>query len=586
MEIDILEILRASTYGYGINEVMIKLIQNSWDADSTIVSVKFPSNDVLNPHDTIIIEDNGRGMTPEEMSNLFRMFKGSNQKSSSFGRERSGTFGIGFWSWFAIANHAKIITIKNGTKAIAYIDLEKNQNAILSQGFTYTTSDTSETNGTRIELTSLKIEQVSKSTLIENLILYFKLALGAMSIIIDGTPLCISESDLIEDFIDESQITNFAKEVIHTNLGDHTIQWRIRFTKDVIPNPELRGISVYSKSHLIQKPHFFKSRETYANPIITQYIAGEIIADYLNNHPCVIKQPGNIRVDWTHEDAVPLYDFIQNKIDEYTVKKSELLVTVKLENLFSQYPNLKLRFDSFDAPHRERILLAIRAILSAHELKPQKAEGIILTLLDAMDSLKQHNWNTYSELLNITSIFSEKDLMTVINNLANKNKAIDVLEKYVKENATENPIIHTHIKNNPWLLGFNYRNFEHEQTRETFLKTHFGIIVHDKKRIDTIAFSNDGTLLIVELKRPSVKAGEKELRQIADYVDFIRTELGSSKKTGIDRVEGILIVGRISTSKRKLESERNRLENDQIYVLTWNDVISNIRKALQTLIAS
>ena len=132
-------------------------------------------------------------------------------------------------------------------------------------------------------------------------------------------------------------------------------------------------------------------------------------------------------------------------------------------------------------------------------------------------------------------------------------------------------------------MGFQYENFDHELTRETFLKKKFNIKVHDNRRIDTVAFENRDTLLIVELKRPRVKAGEKQFKQIENYVDFIRGSLGSSEKTGIYHVEGILVVGDISTSNKKLPSARNRLERDQIYVVTWNDLIAKARQTLRKL---
>jgi hypothetical protein len=79
---------------------------------------------------------------------------------------------------------------------------------------------------------------------------------------------------------------------------------------------------------------------------------------------------------------------------------------------------------------------------------------------------------------------------------------------------------------------------------------------------------------VIDLKRPGVKVGMKELQQIEEYVMFLREE---AKKTTqpeyrTDHVAGMLIYSDIDTGQGigpKIES----LAKEGIHVMKWGDVL-------------
>lgn len=89
-----------------------ELIKNAYDADATEVKVEFIDSDEVGG--TLIITDNGLGMTEEQLINGFMRIssvdKIHNPKSIKFGRTRAGRKGIGRFATQSLGNKLTIIT--------------------------------------------------------------------------------------------------------------------------------------------------------------------------------------------------------------------------------------------------------------------------------------------------------------------------------------------------------------------------------------------------------------------------------------------------------------------------------------------
>ncbi|MGL5424680.1 MAG: sensor histidine kinase [Serratia fonticola] len=108
-----------------------ELIKNSYDADATIVEVKFKDTDKIGGQ--IIIADNGNGMTREQLLNGFMRISTSDKEdepmSPKYNRQRAGKKGIGRFSAQKLGEKLKVITRREGEDhAISLeIDWEKFQ---------------------------------------------------------------------------------------------------------------------------------------------------------------------------------------------------------------------------------------------------------------------------------------------------------------------------------------------------------------------------------------------------------------------------------------------------------------------------
>lgn len=105
-----------------------ELIKNSYDADATEVTVEFLNTDERGG--TLIITDNGVGMTEEQLINGFMRISSTekihNPKSLLFGRTRAGKKGIGRFATQRLGEHLTITTQARGSYQQTRIEIDWN----------------------------------------------------------------------------------------------------------------------------------------------------------------------------------------------------------------------------------------------------------------------------------------------------------------------------------------------------------------------------------------------------------------------------------------------------------------------------
>ena len=103
-----------------------ELIKNAYDADATEVSVEFNNTD--SEGGTLIITDNGLGMTEEQLKKGFMRISSSdkvhNPKSIRFGRTRAGKKGIGRFATQRLGKSLSIMTQAETTNQRLQIDID------------------------------------------------------------------------------------------------------------------------------------------------------------------------------------------------------------------------------------------------------------------------------------------------------------------------------------------------------------------------------------------------------------------------------------------------------------------------------
>src|SRR5437867_6506151 len=99
-------------------ELLREMVNNAYDADGTEVRIQ------LSEHE-ITVSDNGSGMDLEGLKQYFEI--GGSQKkrapkSSRYGRDRIGEFGIGKFSTLSASDHFEVSTQKGDFAATAIFD--------------------------------------------------------------------------------------------------------------------------------------------------------------------------------------------------------------------------------------------------------------------------------------------------------------------------------------------------------------------------------------------------------------------------------------------------------------------------------
>jgi len=96
-----------------VHVALAELVKNAYDADATTVQVSINPSPIGGP--TIIIEDNGSGMSPEEVAKYWMRIgttnKESQPSSKRFGRPRTGKKGVGRFACRRLGRHLGLETV-------------------------------------------------------------------------------------------------------------------------------------------------------------------------------------------------------------------------------------------------------------------------------------------------------------------------------------------------------------------------------------------------------------------------------------------------------------------------------------------
>lgn len=139
-----------------------ELIKNSYDADATIVDVDFVNTSVLGG--TLIISDNGLGMTKQQLINGFMRISSTdklhNPKSIRFNRTKAGKKGIGRFAAQRLGEQLIIVTQTKDSEDAIRIKIDWNEYSIdkdlTSITFPIETVQKAKTEGTIIEIRGLR----------------------------------------------------------------------------------------------------------------------------------------------------------------------------------------------------------------------------------------------------------------------------------------------------------------------------------------------------------------------------------------------------------------------------------------------
>ena len=120
-DINILEHLGLRMYT-SLPAVVAEFVANSWDAGATNVAVKVPKAQTVSPDYAVSIEDNGCGMTANEVNKKFlvvgraRREEEGTDKITVRGRERTviGRKGIGKLAGFGVAGEVEVTSRQQG----------------------------------------------------------------------------------------------------------------------------------------------------------------------------------------------------------------------------------------------------------------------------------------------------------------------------------------------------------------------------------------------------------------------------------------------------------------------------------------
>ena len=372
-------------------DVISEFIANAWDADAENVSVNIGG-------DQILITDDGHGMTFGECQNNFltvgrnRRLETKSDKTKNKKRPVLGRKGIGKFAGFGIAQKIEVETTssENGESTKFSMDISKildadaegvDEKVIDVLRYSGPSPENSSKHGTSIILSGITaIPEVD--TFMQDLSRRFLLVKsngGDFSVKVNGKSLPEPFADAVEflfprDLTDEEkkkisglQSIDDAGWCIETLCGNE-IKWRIGFFEEPIDTEELRGIAVFSRGKMSQKPFFFDIAGGISGQHGLEYMTGQVVMDFIDDD-------GNDLIA-TERQRINLQTKLGQTIKEWGIGKIKFLSSAwklrrsekRQRELEDKLSGFKDRLDNLPSTERNTVKLVLLKIASFERL--------------------------------------------------------------------------------------------------------------------------------------------------------------------------------------------------------------------------
>jgi hypothetical protein len=601
-----------------IPAVLSEVVANAWDADATEVNINIEK-------DKIIIEDNGHGMSSEDINSKY-LFVGYDKRkdvsqTQTYKRKVMGRKGIGKLSLFSIANNA-IIETYNGQEKNGFILSYEKITALLKgkTGEEIYNPEPLEKNelilknkGTKIVLTQLKknINSVSINGLKKRIARRFSIiGTESFTVKINGQKIGVEDRDY------------FYKIQYLWYFGDESKKYIDFCDKQKLEKINRRSgkINILNESYLITgwigtvvKSGDLKDEDDNLNKIIimvrgklaqediiedfpegglyTKYLIGEIHADFLDlddEEDIATTNRQEINKDEPRYKA--LRDFLQTELKniqrEWTNNRNESGVrqAIKIEAIKEWFDSLKPKTKQ----RAEKLFGKINELTVDDASKKELFKHAIIAFeslkykdnLDAIEHITPENIHLFKE------IFSEYDDIeaTLYHQIIKARiSVIKTLHENIDNNAKEK-IVQDYLYENLWLLEPSWDRGTETPFMEKSVKSEFGKIdakltdEEKRGRFDIKYKTSAGKHIIIELKRANRELRTTEIiEQLNKYTTALEKSL-DAVNLGNEQIECICIVGKAlkewSNDKEKQRSI-DSLEGAKIRVILYQELIEN-----------
>ncbi|MBE5916541.1 MAG: ATP-binding protein [Pseudobutyrivibrio ruminis] len=604
-------------------EAICEYVWNGFEAHATEVNIDYTLN-IASGIGELSISDNGEGIVYNSISDTFGAFLTSQKNLLSLKMKSKANKGKGRFSFSAFATTAKWITIYNEPDADDYktyeIVLNNDKKEVLN--FTEPQVSAIKKTGTKVvfyNIFSLTSEDMAFEVLEPALLKEFAWFLylyksRKLKININGKP--IDYKKYINTEYSEKTLTTINGNRFEVTLivWEEAIKEKFRCyyfdSKDEVKN--------------IETTSFNRNTVGFNHSVFVK-------SDYFDSHEYIDKEMENDQISlFIDENDKKVYKelkkfiagFIEKKIGNYMSQKADDAVRQMIEERktfpeFTDDPYGKMRKQDLEKvtkeiyklepkifyklkPVQEKSLLGFLNLL----LNSQERENV-LTIVEQIVELTPEQRQDFSDMLRKTKL---ENIVDTIKFIQERYKVIELLRTIVfdmPQYANERDHIQKIVQQHFWLFGEQFNLASSDERMKKALEKYTNILYGGKnidstldedteqeRRMDIFLCNTrevENTLgntleenIIVELKAPKVILSKKVLRQIEDYMDFVRKQISFNSE--LRRWKFIAVCKEVDEDvkgKYKTFEDRgkvglvNIIDNYEVYALTWDDIFKS-----------
>lgn len=603
--------LKNSLKHYAIKDAVVEYVWNGFDAKATRIDIKTEVNE-LEAITKIIIKDNGVGIDFSELDNKFGPAYESEKKNKTDieALNVKGKKGVGRYSFYEVARSASWETVfKSGNINQTYIINIREDDLI-----NYMPTELKETNndtGTSVTLNlknNINLDEVMQELKI--VFAWYLQLYKEKSIYIDGKALdcsdilyseetrkfkvedieaeitiCVWTRKLNEEYskyyyIDGDEVVRFKENTTLNNKGDNF--YHSVFIKSKLFNEECFNFkSPLEDGNLVnlktKKSKEFKQLKLECDKFLVE-IRKPFIRAYAKSFIEKLKE----------KKVYPEYN-PNNAIDRFKEEQLDNLIA----NVYYFVPKV---FTSLNKIQQKTLIKLFELIQDSGE-----TDNLFKILGDVTD-LNPQERQDMAELLDKVEL---NNVLSMLQLITDRLQAIKDFKELIKRERNANEVDHIQkfIEKHYWFFGEEYHlataeEPDFEEALRVFLNKvsdnyyeKGSVIVDDDDKykemdifaIQSLPCGDVKKCVVVELKRPSVILGRKELNQLKDYFDVIKNE----DRFNASNIawEFYLMGNRYNDEiESEIESAKNHGEkglvykvgNCKIYVKTWSEIFTEL----------
>ncbi len=312
--------------------VLAELISNSYDADASFATVIF---DDKSEHKSIIVIDDGCGMTFEELNDSFLKIGRNRRKQSDAptprGRKVTGRKGLGKLAIFGIANEIEVQTVKHNLKNVFVMNLQD----ILATDKEYNpqiiihNEAVQEQSGTKIILRQIQRKsEFNIEELKEAIAKRFNFTDTSFYIQLqkEGCETQTITTETKWDYITSQFQWEFPQDDTSENnyAAEKGITGKIISTEKPL-NKHQNGIFLYARGKLVNSNDFFGLKTTTS--FAYNYFTGFVNVDFIDDYDKDMVTTNRDGLTWENEELDSLRNWLQNQLfniaKEWRIKREK-----------------------------------------------------------------------------------------------------------------------------------------------------------------------------------------------------------------------------------------------------------------------
>lgn len=602
-----------------------EMVANAWDADAENVWVTLPT--ALNSSSEIIIKDDGVGMSFEECEDRYlnvgmgRRDKDPTAHTEGKDRPILGRKGIGKFAGFGIASIIRIETIseKTGEKTIFELNIDelRGEEYVSTGGevdvieYNAPNAKLKKDHGTSIILKGLTLNQRPSETrfarsMARRFMLHQRAADFSVKVNGESLPEAEEKSKIEFSFPDAYKADgkpaglNIVDEWGEENLSNgKQIKWRFHFYEKPIDDEELQGISIFARGKLAQAPFFFNLSGGLGGQHGQEYLTGQVQADYLDELNIDIIAPERQRINWEHEESVPLLEWGQKRIKELLYIWRDKRGEVRVKELETKVAEFSDRLDKLPSTEQKTIKKALRKLAQIPTLNNQQFEDLGGAILTAWEQGRLHEIiANISETETLSAddflrLLMEAQVLTALNAAeAVKTKLLTIggLKDRIETRELENAV-RDFIAKNPWLISPKWETYRVETGVRTLIQNMADEAGLNRDgdwegRVDLVLSSGDH-LLILEFMQPGLNIDWDHLTRFERYIRDIRVELGAITGGKFRTVTGYIVADKLARTG-SMRDKITDLAQHGMHALDWAtlmaEALAGWQEFLETLV--